>query len=104
MSCVNGLVARSDHFPFWLIGIPALMLTDTANYRNPHYHTPGDTLETLDPVFAARSAQAAMDMLRELAGIEPVVKLGAVSQVLVLGPLVAGLGLLLRRRREHEAP
>lgn len=44
---------RSDHAPFWRVGIPALMIGDTANYRNPHYHTPGDTALTLDFQMAA---------------------------------------------------
>lgn len=39
---------RSDHAPFWDNGYPALMVTDTANMRNPHYHKPSDTIETLD--------------------------------------------------------
>jgi aminopeptidase YwaD len=42
---------RSDHSPFWDLGYPALMVTDTANLRNPHYHTAGDCLETLDMDF-----------------------------------------------------
>ncbi|GAA4154452.1 hypothetical protein GCM10022251_24770 [Phytohabitans flavus] len=40
--------ARSDHKPFWDVGIPAIQVTDTANFRNPHYHQPTDTPETLD--------------------------------------------------------
>jgi hypothetical protein len=40
--------ARSDHAVFWYAGIPAVMLTDTANFRNPHYHRPTDTPDTLD--------------------------------------------------------
>ncbi|GGX13691.1 M28 family peptidase [Streptomyces chryseus] len=39
---------RSDHASFWNAGIPALMLTSTANFRNPHYHRPTDTPDTLD--------------------------------------------------------
>lgn len=39
---------RSDHAPFLLAGIPAIMLTDTSNFRNPHYHKPTDTPETID--------------------------------------------------------
>ncbi|MCM8531976.1 MAG: M28 family peptidase [Lentisphaeraceae bacterium] len=39
---------RSDHVPFWLKGLPALMWTDTSEYRNPHYHKTTDTPETLD--------------------------------------------------------
>lgn len=40
--------ARSDHQPFWAVGVPAVQLTDTADFRNPHYHRPSDTPETLD--------------------------------------------------------
>ncbi|WP_460201189.1 M20/M25/M40 family metallo-hydrolase [Scytonema sp. NUACC21] len=39
---------RSDHAPFWDAGYPAIMVTDTAFMRNPHYHKPSDTIETLD--------------------------------------------------------
>jgi len=39
---------RSDHASFWDQGYPALMVTDTAFLRNPHYHQPSDRLETLD--------------------------------------------------------
>ena len=44
---------RSDHVPFWRAGLPALMWTDTAEFRNPHYHRPTDTPETLDYAFLA---------------------------------------------------
>ncbi len=47
-------VRLSDHAPFWDAGYPAVMITDTAFYRNPHYHTTGDTAETLDYPFMAR--------------------------------------------------
>ncbi len=33
----------SDHWSFWREGIPAIMITDTAPYRYPYYHTPQDT-------------------------------------------------------------
>ncbi len=39
---------RSDHAPFWRKGIPGLMLTDTANFRYPFYHTQADTIDKLD--------------------------------------------------------
>ncbi|XQQ05592.1 MAG: M28 family peptidase [Leptolyngbya sp. IPPAS B-1204] len=39
---------RSDHAPFWDRGYRAIMVTDTANLRNPHYHRSSDRLETLD--------------------------------------------------------
>jgi Zn-dependent M28 family amino/carboxypeptidase len=38
----------SDHRSFWEYGFDAFMVTDTAFYRNPHYHTVGDTARTLD--------------------------------------------------------
>ncbi|MGQ9920416.1 MAG: M28 family peptidase [Desulfobacca sp.] len=38
----------SDHANFWDQGYPAVMLTDTAFLRNPHYHGPGDVMATLD--------------------------------------------------------
>jgi hypothetical protein len=38
----------SDHRCYWAEGWPAVMVTDTAFLRNPHYHTPDDTPETLD--------------------------------------------------------
>jgi hypothetical protein len=44
---------RSDHAPFWDLGYPAIMVTDTANLRNPHYHAPSDCIETLDLDFLA---------------------------------------------------
>jgi Zn-dependent M28 family amino/carboxypeptidase len=42
------VLARSDHVPFWVADIPAVMWTDTAEFRNPNYHRPSDTPETLD--------------------------------------------------------
>jgi Zn-dependent M28 family amino/carboxypeptidase len=42
---------RSDHVPFWEAGLPAVMLTDTAEFRNPNYHLATDTALTLDQSF-----------------------------------------------------
>jgi Zn-dependent M28 family amino/carboxypeptidase len=41
-------VGLSDHANYWHVGYPAVMITDTAFYRNPHYHTRMDTADTLD--------------------------------------------------------
>jgi hypothetical protein len=38
----------SDHLNYWKFGISAMMITDTAFYRNKNYHESTDTLETLD--------------------------------------------------------
>ncbi len=56
----------SDHAPFWDKGFPALMITDTAFFRNPNYHGPNDTADTLDYAFMAelvRSLEHAFDAL-----------------------------------------
>ena len=41
-------IRLSDHSSFWDQGYPALMITDTSFLRNPNYHAPTDTPETLD--------------------------------------------------------
>lgn len=51
------VLARSDHAPFWSRGIPAVMWTDTAEFRNPHYHKATDTPETLNYGFLRSVAQ-----------------------------------------------
>lgn len=61
---------RSDHASFWQHGYPAVMLTDTANFRNPHYHQPTDTLETLDLGFIQQVADALVAAARHLAGVD----------------------------------
>lgn len=38
----------SDHLNYWQAGYPAVMITDTAFYRNKNYHTPQDTADRLD--------------------------------------------------------
>jgi aminopeptidase YwaD len=49
-------VRLSDHSPFWDEGYPALLVTDTAFLRNPNYHLPTDTLETLNFDFMRKVA------------------------------------------------
>jgi hypothetical protein len=39
---------RSDHAPFWDEVFRTVMVTDTTNFRSPHYHQPTDTLATLN--------------------------------------------------------
>ncbi len=43
-----GGLSYSDHRNYWAEGISAVMITDTAFIRNPHYHTAEDTPDTLD--------------------------------------------------------
>jgi aminopeptidase YwaD len=50
------VVRLSDHTPFWDLGFPGLLVTDTAFLRNPNYHLPSDTIETLDFEFMRKVA------------------------------------------------
>ncbi|MER3423615.1 MAG: peptidase M28, partial [Nitrospiraceae bacterium] len=59
---------RSDHAAFWYYGYPAVMLTDTANFRNPNYHRPTDTIDTLDFAFMQRVAEAVAAAVIDLNG------------------------------------
>lgn len=56
----------SDHWAFWQIGAPALMITDTAPFRYPHYHTPDDTPDKLDFERMARITLGLERVLRAL--------------------------------------
>jgi len=55
---------RSDHVPFWDNGYPAIMVTDTANMRNPHYHQASDRIETLDLDFLAGVCRGLVQAIR----------------------------------------
>lgn len=59
---------RSDHAAFWDAGWPAVMLTDTTEFRSPHYHRPSDTPETLDGTYLAAVAEVALEAVVDLAG------------------------------------
>ena len=57
---------RSDHAPFWARNIGAVIVGDTANFRNPHYHRPSDAPETLDRAFLSGSAQRVVNAVTVL--------------------------------------
>lgn len=61
-------IFRSDHAAFWHCGFPALMITDTANFRYRHYHTPEDTVDKINFDALARVVTALEKCLAELAG------------------------------------
>jgi Zn-dependent M28 family amino/carboxypeptidase len=61
-------VGWSDHWAFWQEGYPALMVTDTAPFRYPFYHTPQDTADKLDYSSMARVVAALSDVVLEMAG------------------------------------
>ena len=64
-------VRLSDHAPFWDLGYPALMVTDTSFFRNPHYHSSTDTLETLDLDFIAKVCEGVIRGVLGLVGYSP---------------------------------
>jgi Zn-dependent M28 family amino/carboxypeptidase len=51
-------VRLSDHSSFWDQGFKAVMVTDSAFYRNPHYHRPSDTMEKLDYHFMSNLVES----------------------------------------------
>lgn len=57
-------VSWSDQLPFWREGYAAIMVTDTAFYRYPHYHTPQDTPDRID---YARMAQVVEGLAKAMA-------------------------------------
>lgn len=56
----------SDHSPFWDQGYHAMMITDTAYMRNPHYHKSSDRLKTLDLDFLTRVCQGLTAAIHQL--------------------------------------
>ena len=50
-------VLRSDHAPFWYQGIGAVLVTDTADLRTPHYHQSSDLPKNIERSFFTGSAQ-----------------------------------------------
>jgi hypothetical protein len=57
----------SDHWSFRQSGYPALMVTDTAPYRYPHYHRSSDTPDKLDYESCARVVEGLLYVVRDLA-------------------------------------
>lgn len=64
-------ISYSDHHSFWENGFPAMMITDTAFYRNPNYHQKSDTLETLHFDTMAALVQNLHLAILSLAGPRP---------------------------------
>lgn len=60
-------VRASDHWSFRTHGFPAVMITDTAYNRNPHYHRASDTPDKLDYERLARVTLGLKEVLRDLA-------------------------------------
>jgi hypothetical protein len=56
----------SDHWSFGQFGYPAIMVTDTALYRYPHYHLPSDTPDKLDYERLARVTKGLERVISDL--------------------------------------
>ena len=60
---------RSDHAPFWAQGLPAVMLTDASEFRNPNYHTELDVIDSLNMNFLTNNVKASVAYLAVKAGV-----------------------------------
>jgi len=60
-------VSWSDQWSFWENGYPGVMVTDTAPFRYPHYHAPGDTPDKLDYDSMTRVVAGLDHVIRRLA-------------------------------------
>jgi len=63
-------IGFSDHWSFWQEGYPALMVTDTANFRYPYYHSPQDTADKLDFERMSRVVRGLKSVLAALASAD----------------------------------
>jgi hypothetical protein len=60
-------IRRSDNHAYWRYGFPAIMVTDTSNFRNRNYHNMGDRPDTLDYERMARAVTGLTEMIAALA-------------------------------------
>ena len=61
-------IGWSDHWSFWQVGYPAVMVTDTAPFRYKHYHEPTDTPDKIDFDRTARVVAGMVRVVGELSG------------------------------------
>lgn len=59
-------VSYSDHANYWSLDYSALLITDTSIYRNRNYHSPGDTIETLDLASMAKVIDGVLMTLKRM--------------------------------------
>ena len=60
-------IAFSDHWSFWKMGYKAVMITDTAFYRTPYYHTSSDTAEKINYEYMAQVIKGLYAVLLKMA-------------------------------------
>jgi len=62
----NQLAKMSDNKNFWKFGLNAVMITDTAFLRNPNYHTPNDTADTLNYENMSKVVDMVVESIKKL--------------------------------------
>ncbi|HEV7766783.1 MAG TPA: M28 family peptidase [Thermoanaerobaculia bacterium] len=67
-------IGWSDQWSFWQFGWPAIMISDTAPYRNPNYHEASDTPETLDYARMGQVVEGLSAVVEKLSGNAPLLK------------------------------
>jgi len=65
LSLIQG-IDFSDHRNYWKFDYPAVMITDTAFYRNENYHTPNDTPDTLNYENMAKVTDGIFELIKTL--------------------------------------
>lgn len=63
-------IGWSDHWSFWRVGYPAIMITDTALFRYAHYHSPTDTPDKIDYARTARVVKGLSHVIAALANAQ----------------------------------
>jgi hypothetical protein len=89
LKIVNPSFVRSDHAPFWNSGYSAICGIEDADVPNPYYHTPQDTISTLNLDFATEAVKASLATAAELAQpvSTPQTPAGLISQSQVVSSL-----------------
>ena len=54
---------RSDDTPFFVKDVPTVLISDSADFRNPNYHKPTDVLESINPEFISKQANAVISTI-----------------------------------------
>lgn len=60
------LITASDHLNYWQLGFNAIMITDTAHFRNPNYHKDTDTIDTINFEYMQYSIDMVVNGIRNL--------------------------------------